>query len=97
MCNRLVTRGLVARKPSALDRREVVIELSLQGQGLVDAVMDKRRQEIDAVVGRMSPDDRDRVIASLDLFAQAADESAGSGIDHDHFVPSVAPAIPQTN
>jgi len=97
MCNRLVTRGLVARKPSALDRREVVIELSLQGQGLVDAVMDKRRQEIDAVVGRMSPDDRDRVIASLDLFAQAADESAGSGVDHDHFVPSVAPAILQTN
>src|SRR5207237_6061293 len=35
MCNRLVTRSLVARKPSALDRREVVIELSLQGQGLV--------------------------------------------------------------
>ena len=86
MCNRLVTRGLVARKPSALDRREVVIELSVQGQGLVDAV-----------VGRMSPDDRDRVIASLDLFAQAADEFAGTGTDHDHFVPSVAPAIPQTN
>src|SRR6478609_8607397 len=50
MCNRLVTRGLVARTPSALDRREVVIELSPQGQGLVDAVMDKRRREIDAVV-----------------------------------------------
>ena len=97
MCNRLVTRSLVARKPSALDRREVVIELSAQGQGLVDAVMDRRRQEIDAVVGRMSPDDRDRVIAALDLFAQAADESPGSGTDHDHFVPSVAPAIPQTN
>jgi hypothetical protein len=45
----------------------------------------------------MSPDDRDRVIAALDLFAQAADESAGTGTDHDHFVPSVAPAIPQTN
>src|SRR5262249_966248 len=39
MCNRLVTRGLVARTPSALDRREVVIELTPPGQGLVDAVM----------------------------------------------------------
>jgi DNA-binding MarR family transcriptional regulator len=97
MCNRLVTRGLVARKPSALDRREVVIELTPQGQGLVDAVMDKRRQEIDAVVGRMSPEDRDRVIASLDLFAQAADQTAGTGRDPDHFVPAVAPAIPQTS
>ena len=95
MCNRLVTRTLVARKPSALDRREVVIELTVQGQGLVDAVMDRRRREIDAVVGRMSPDDRDRVITALSLFAQAADQTAASGSDPEHFVPAVAPAIPQ--
>ncbi len=97
MCNRLVTRGLVARKPSALDRREVVIELTAHGQGLVDEVMNRRRVEIDSVVGRMAPDDRDRVIAALQLFAQAADENPPSGPDADHFVPAVAPAIPQPN
>jgi hypothetical protein len=37
------------------------------------------------------------VIASLDLFAQAADQTAGTGRDPDHFVPAVAPAIPQTS
>ena len=75
MCSRLVARGQVIRKPSALDRREVVIELTPQGQGLVDEVMDKRRREIDAVVGRMTPEDRDRVVAALVLFAQAAGDS----------------------
>jgi DNA-binding MarR family transcriptional regulator len=73
MCSRLVSRGLVARKPSALDRREVVIELTAQGQGLVNEVMDKRRREIDSVVRRMTPEDRDRVVAALELFSQAAD------------------------
>ena len=32
MCSRLVARGLVARKPSAIDRREVVIELTRKGR-----------------------------------------------------------------
>jgi DNA-binding MarR family transcriptional regulator len=75
MCSRLVARGQVIRKPSALDRREVVIELTPQGQGLVDEVMDKRRREINAVVRRMAPEDRDRVVSALELFAQAADDS----------------------
>ena len=75
MCSRLVARGQVVRKPSALDRREVVIELTPQGQGLVDEVMDKRRRDINAIVRSMTPDDRDRVVSALELFAQAAHES----------------------
>ena len=75
MCSRLVARGQVVRKPSALDRREVVIELTPQGQGLVDEVMDKRRRDINAIVRSMTPEDRDRVVSALELFAQAADES----------------------
>ena len=72
MCSRLVTRGLVVRTPSAIDRREVVIELTEQGVALVNVVMDKRRVEIDAVVRRMSPEDRERVIAALECFSEAA-------------------------
>jgi DNA-binding MarR family transcriptional regulator len=71
MCSRLVARGLVVRTPSAIDRREVVIELTAQGQGLVDVVLDKRRREIDAVVRRMTPEDRDRVVSALELFSEA--------------------------
>jgi DNA-binding MarR family transcriptional regulator len=78
MCSRLVARGLVVRTPSETDRREVVIALTELGQGLVDDVTSKRRQEINAVVHRMSRDDRDRVVSALELFSQAADD-AGSG------------------
>jgi DNA-binding MarR family transcriptional regulator len=95
MCSRLVARGLVARKPSALDRREVVIELTATGQGLVDEVMDKRRREIDAVVRRMTPDDRDRVVAALELFSQAADGSTPTDRDMPQLVEAIAPAIPR--
>jgi DNA-binding MarR family transcriptional regulator len=92
MCSRLVSRGLVVRKPSALDRREVVIELTAQGQGLVNEVMDKRRREIDSVVRRMTTDDRDRVVAALQLFSQAVDGQAENG--HESLlVEAIAPPV----
>jgi DNA-binding MarR family transcriptional regulator len=92
MCSRLVSRGLVARKPSALDRREVVIELTAQGQGLVNEVMDKRRREIDSVVRRMTADDRDRVVAALELFSQAADGRVGDTREAQ-LVEAIAPPV----
>ena len=94
MCSRLVARGQVVRKPSALDRREVVIELTPQGQGLVDEVMDKRRREINAIVQRMAPDDRDRVVSSLELFAQAADESDAASPEPEPVTASVRAIAP---
>jgi DNA-binding MarR family transcriptional regulator len=75
MCNRLVTRGLVVRTPSATDRREVVITLSTSGRELVDDVTARRRHEVDAIVQRMTPNDRDAVIAALEAFADAAGEN----------------------
>lgn len=93
MCSRLVSRGLVARKPSALDRREVVIELTAQGQGLVNEVMDKRRREIDSVVRRMSSDDRDRVVAALELFAQASDDRGNTDSNASQLIEAIAPPV----
>lgn len=93
MCSRLVSRGLVVRKPSALDRREVVIELTTPGQGLVDEVMDKRRREIDSVVRRMSTDDRDRVVAALQLFSQAADGTIDNEPSMSRLVEAIAPPV----
>ncbi len=90
MCNRLVARGLVVRTPSAVDRREVVIELTPPGQGLVDEVMDRRRRDIDAVVRRMPTEDRERIVATLDLFSQAAD-GGDLGEDPVPGVPSIVP------
>jgi len=97
MCSRLVARGLVARTPSAIDRREVVIELTEQGQGLVNVVMDKRNREIDAVVRRMTPDDRKRVVSALELFSEARG-GAFAKVECEEIAASVlaiAPPIPE--
>ena len=79
MCTRLVSRGLVVRVPSAIDRREVVITLSTTGNELVDSVMRKRRGEFDAIVGRMSDVEQRAVIDALEAFAAAAGETTTSG------------------
>src|SRR5207244_1392780 len=83
MCSRLVARGLVVRTPSAIDRREVVIELTGQGQSLVNVVMDKRHREVDAVVRRMTPEDRKRVVSALELFSEARGGAVAKGAEHD--------------
>ncbi len=96
MCSRLVVRGLVVRTPSVIDRREVVIELTAPGQRLVDVVLDTRRREIDAVVRRMTTEDRDRVVSALKLFSEAAGDTVPS--EGERVTPSVhaiAPPIPE--
>jgi DNA-binding MarR family transcriptional regulator len=74
MCNRLVTRGLVVRVPSAVDRREVVIALTEMGTSVVENVMAARRRELDQVVQRMGAEDRAAAIVALNKFAEAAGE-----------------------
>ena len=90
MCSRLVARGLVVRTPSAIDRREVVIELTGPGQGLVNVVLDKRRREVDEVVRHMTAEDRDRVVSALELFSEAAGDAIPSMRVH-----AIAPPIPE--
>jgi DNA-binding MarR family transcriptional regulator len=93
MCNRLVTRGLVVRTPSATDRREVVITLSTSGQDLVDDVTARRRAEFDAIVERIEPVQREAVVAALEVFADAArdDELVDLGVTETP--ESIAPSI----
>jgi DNA-binding MarR family transcriptional regulator len=82
MCNRLVTRGLVVRAPSAVDRREVVIALTKMGTSVVEDVMAARRRELDHVVRRMGDDDRVAVVVALDKFARAAGEEPNASDPH---------------
>jgi len=82
MCNRLVSRGLVVRAPSAVDRREVVIALTTMGTTVVETVMAARRKEIDDVVQRMGDDDRAAVVIALNKFSQAAGEGPNSADTH---------------
>jgi DNA-binding MarR family transcriptional regulator len=82
MCNRLVSRGLVVRAPSAVDRREVVIALTTMGTSVVENVMAARRKELDDVVRRMGDDDRVAVVSALNKFAQAAGEEPNASDVH---------------
>ena len=80
MCTRLVTRGLVVRVPSAIDRREVVITLSTTGNSVVDDVLSNRRAANLTQSCSGSPnDDRDTIISALNTFAAAADDEDASG------------------
>lgn len=72
MCNRLVSRGLVLRAPSAVDRREVVIALTNMGTSVVEDVMTARRRALDEILQLMGDDDRRAVVVALDKFAKAA-------------------------
>lgn len=64
-CARLQRLGLVHRARSVEDGRMVQVGLTQEGQALVAAVTERRRQEIDAVLERMTGPDAVRVVAAL--------------------------------
>lgn len=73
-CDRLQRLGLVHRARSVDDGRMVQVRLTQEGQALVTAVTERRRQEIDQVLERMTGPDAIRVVAALRAFNRAAGE-----------------------
>jgi DNA-binding MarR family transcriptional regulator len=71
-CDRLVAAGLVDRGEGALDRRHVALTLTERGRGFVARLMDRREQELSAIVARMSDVDRHRLMTALAPFNEAA-------------------------
>ena len=79
LVDRAEARGLVSRVPSQTDRRAVLVNLSDEGRSLVAEVAARFETEIDAVLDRLKPRDREalsRLVSRL-LVAHAADH----GID----------------
>jgi DNA-binding MarR family transcriptional regulator len=72
--DRLVVSGLVDRRANDRDRREVVIQLTRRGRGLVDEVTERRRDAIAQIVRAMPAAHRDRLVDALIAFSEAADE-----------------------
>ena len=89
MCDRLVRKGLVHRQRLSSDRRTVRVSISAAGRDLVAAVTQRRRRDVQAIVARMSAREREQLVATLRMFADAAGEvpeqdwSLGWGIEHD--------------
>ncbi len=76
MADRLVRKGLVRRRTSRQDRRQVRLALTEPGHRLVAEVTEHRREEISSIVAAMPQERRERLVDSLASFAEAAGEVA---------------------
>lgn len=72
--DRLIANGLVDRRANDQDRREVVIELTPRGRGVVDQATERRRAAIAEIVRAMPEAHRDGLVDALIAFSEAADE-----------------------
>jgi DNA-binding MarR family transcriptional regulator len=78
LCDRLAAKRLSHRTESAVSRREVVIELTPRGRGLVDAVTERRRAEIGEVVAKVPQRERAAMVQALHALGDAAAEPSDS-------------------
>ena len=74
LCDRLAAKRLVLRTESSVSRREVVIELAPKGRRLVDAVTERRRDEIGEVVAKVPQTERAAMVRALHALGEAAAE-----------------------
>ncbi|HZQ33656.1 MAG TPA: MarR family transcriptional regulator [Mycobacterium sp.] len=74
MVDRLVSAGLIARRPHPRSRRELIAELTPRGRDVVNEVTRKRRREITVIVDRMPSLQRRGLVRALDAFAAAGGE-----------------------
>lgn len=79
---RLVREGLVDRREDPDDRRQVVLAHTDQGARLVEAVTERRRNEIARIVQAVPREERVAVIAALEAFAVAANEPRADSTAH---------------
>ncbi|MCU6479670.1 DNA-binding MarR family transcriptional regulator [Arthrobacter silviterrae] len=72
--DRMVTAGLISRQVGTTNRREVIISLTNHGRDIHDTVTEARRAEIAALLGTLSPAEREAVKTGFEIFAGAAGE-----------------------
>jgi DNA-binding MarR family transcriptional regulator len=73
-CDRLVAGGLLRRRESSLDRRNLVLELTDEGRQLIEVLVEHRRAAIATVLERVPASRRRSVARALGAFGQAAGE-----------------------
>ncbi len=81
MCDRLVRKGLITRSRDTLDRREVNLCVTKERRLLVETVTERRRREVEAMVGSIPARARSELVSSLQLLSQAAGEVPAMGSD----------------
>ena len=73
-CDRLVAAGLLRRGESSLDRRNLVLGLTDEGQQLVDGMMHRRRRAVAEVLERVPAARRRALAGAMRTFGLAAGE-----------------------
>ena len=76
LCERLVAAGLVERSPSVINRRELTLSLTTDGEQLLAELDRQRREEIAAVLAQMPAPARTALITGLQAFSAASRDSA---------------------
>ena len=74
MIDRLVAAGMLQRKPSSANRREILIDLTTKGGGTVRRATERRRAEIARIVASMPADQRAGLVTALTAFSEAGEE-----------------------
>jgi DNA-binding MarR family transcriptional regulator len=74
MVDRLIAAGLADRQTNPGNRRETLLRLTTEGRRTVAEVMARRRTEVEAIVERLSPDQRDTLVGALTAFNAAGGE-----------------------
>ena len=75
LCDRLVRKGLIARREDPLDRRAVQLALAAGGRRIVDAVTESRRREITQLLDSVPAEAQRSLVAALQLLSDAAGET----------------------
>src|SRR3712207_5551145 len=70
ICERLVQAGLLDRRDSPTDRRQVELRLTTAGELLVKAVTEHRRAAFTRILEEMSPRQRRPLVTGLRKFAE---------------------------
>ena len=74
LCDRLAAKRYISRRRQADDRREVRLDLTTRGRDLVEAVTDRRKQEISKILEAIPPGERQKLVTAFQIFARAAGE-----------------------
>ena len=74
MCDRLIRKGLVRRRKSPTDRREVRLALTERGRDLVDHTTNQRRIELSRLLKSMPQEEQRHLVQALAYINIAAGE-----------------------
>ncbi len=80
LCDRLVQAGLIDRRQSTVDRRNLVLSLTTAGSTLLDSVLDHRRRAFAEILLQMSPPSRATLRRVLEEFSSIPAQTRESEI-----------------